>query len=53
MPPGDQSPRTPSASSKTFYGNLRRLNLDVEMIVPIHGRPTSMPAFVELVARAQ
>ena len=48
-PPGDQSPRTPSASSRTFYENLQRLNLDVETIVPIHGRPTSMSAFVEFV----
>jgi glyoxylase-like metal-dependent hydrolase (beta-lactamase superfamily II) len=52
-PPGDQSPRTPSASSRTFYENLQRLDLDVEIIVPIHGRPTSMSAFVEFVTRAQ
>jgi hypothetical protein len=52
-PPGDQSPRTVSASNRIFYENLQRLNLDVETIVPIHGRPTSMSAFVEFVTRAQ
>ncbi len=52
-PPGDSSPGTPSASSRTFYENLQRLNLDVETIVPIHGRPTSMSAFVEFVRRAE
>ena len=50
---GDQSPRAPSASSRTFYENLQRLSLDVETIVPIHGRPTSMSAFVEGVTRSQ
>jgi hypothetical protein len=48
-PPGDQPSPTPSASSRTFYENLQRLNLDVETIVPIHGRPTLMSTFVESV----
>ena len=52
-PPGDQSPRTPSASSRAFYENLQRLNLGVETIVPIHGRPIAMSAFVDFVRRAQ
>ena len=51
--PGDRSPRTPGASSRTFYENVQRLDLDVETIVPIHGRPTSMSAFVEFVRGAQ
>ena len=52
-PPGDQSPRTPNASSRTLYENLQRVNPDVEMVVPIHERPTLMSAFVEFVTRAQ
>ena len=46
-PPGDRPPPIPSASSRTFYENLQRLNLDVETIVPIHGRPVLMSTFVE------
>ena len=52
-PPGGQSPSTPSGSNRTFYQNLQRLQLDVETIVPIHGRPSSMSAFVEFVNRTQ
>ena len=51
--PGAQSPDTPSASNRTFYQNLQRLKLDVETIVPIHGRPGLMSAFVEFVSRTQ
>ncbi len=39
--------RPPNASNKTFYENLKRLKLDVETIVPIHGQPTPMSQFVE------
>ena len=51
--PGDQSPRTPSASNRTFYQNLQRLNLDVETIVPIHGRPTPISELVDFLSRTQ
>ena len=51
--PGGQSPGTPTASNRTFYRNLQRLQLDVQTIVPIHGRPSPMSAFVELVSRTQ
>ena len=51
--PGTPSPSTPSASNRTLYQNLQRLNLDVETIVPIHGRPVPMSTFVEFVSRAQ
>lgn len=51
--PGAQAPASPSASSRTFYENLQRLNLDVETIVPIHGRPGPMSAFEEFVSRTQ
>ena len=52
-PTGGQSPGAPSASNRTFYENLQRLRLDVETIVPIHGRPSPMSAFVEFVNRTQ
>ena len=50
---GAQVPGTPSASHRTFYEALQRLNLDVETIVPIHGRPGPMSTFVEFVSQAQ
>ena len=51
-PPSDgQSPAAPSASNRTFYQNLQRLQLDVETIVPIHGRPSPMSGFIEYVSQ--
>ena len=51
-PPADgQSPAAPSASNRTFYQNLQRLQLDVETIVPIHGRPSPMSGFIEYVSQ--
>ena len=49
--PGGPSPGTPNASNRAFYRNLKRLKLDVNTIVPIHGRPGPMSAFVELIGR--
>ncbi len=43
----------PTASNTTLYENVQRLNLDVETIVPIHGRPGPMSVFEEFVADAQ
>jgi glyoxylase-like metal-dependent hydrolase (beta-lactamase superfamily II) len=37
-PPGAPPPPTPNPASVNLYENLRRLNLDVAQIVPIHGR---------------
>jgi glyoxylase-like metal-dependent hydrolase (beta-lactamase superfamily II) len=51
--PGAAAPATPSASNRTFNENLQRLNLDVETIVPIHGRPGPMSAFVDFMSRTQ
>lgn len=51
--PGAQAPATPSASNRTFYENLRRLELDVETIVPIHGQPGPMSTFVDFVRGTQ
>ena len=50
--PGSPPPDTPTASHRTFYENLQRLELDVETIVPIHGRPVPMSTFVDFVTRA-
>jgi len=43
----------PSASSRTFYENLQRLGLDVETIVPIHGRPGPMSVLAQSVEGTQ
>ena len=51
--PGRPLPATPSASSRTLYRNVERLGLDVETIVPIHGRPAPMSEFVEFIEGAQ
>lgn len=40
---------TPNASARTLNRNLRRLNLDVETIVGIHGRPASISQFTEFI----
>lgn len=50
--PGSAPPAVPSASSLTFAENLRRLKLDVETIVPIHGRPVPMATFAAFVDQA-
>ena len=44
---------TPNASNLTLYENIRRLNLDVDRIVGIHGRPAPMSGLEQLVSRAQ
>ena len=51
--PGAEAPTTPSASNRTFYENLQRLRLDVDTIVPIHGRPGSMSEFLDLIGPTQ
>ena len=51
--PETDAPAVPSASNRTFYENLQRLDLDVESIVPIHGRPGPMSAFVNFVDPTQ
>ena len=45
--------QTPNASARTFHENLRRLDLDVETIVGIHGSPVPMSEFVEFVGDGQ
>ena len=48
--PGAQAP---NASSRAFYRNLQRLELDVTTIVGIHGNPVPMAQFVEFASRGQ
>jgi glyoxylase-like metal-dependent hydrolase (beta-lactamase superfamily II) len=45
--------QTPNASSRTFYRNLQRLDLDVTTIVGIHGSPAPMAQFVEFASRGR
>lgn len=48
----DLTDETASAESKrAFYEHVQRLGLDVETIVPIHGKPTVWTDFVKLVER--
>ncbi len=45
--------QTPNASTRAFHRNLRRLDLDVETIVGIHGTPVPMTQFLEFVGAGQ
>ena len=47
------SPGAPTPSNLSFYENLQRLKLDVETIVPIHGRPVPMSTFVDFVTQTR
>ena len=51
--PGRPLPAAPNASARTLYRNVERLGLDVETIVPIHGRPGAWSEFAEFVTGAQ
>lgn len=50
--PGRPLPAAPSASARTLYRNVQRLGLDVDTIVPIHGRPGPWSRFAEWVSGA-
>ena len=53
-PSGAQAtPATPNASNRTFWQNIRRLNLDIATIVPIHGPAVPMSDFMNLMGEAQ
>jgi hypothetical protein len=53
-PSGAQAtPATPNASNRTFWQNVRRLNLDIATIVPIHGPVVPMSDFMSLMGEAQ
>ena len=51
-PRAAQAPATPSASSVTFYENIKRLKLDVATIVPVHGRIVPMSEFLSFIGEA-
>ena len=50
--PGRPLPDAPNASARALYRNVQRLGLDVETIVPIHGRPGAWAEFEEFVTGA-
>ena len=52
-PSRDRAPATPNRSSRTFYQNIKRLKLDIEAIVPIHGPVVPMSVFVSFMGEAQ
>ena len=53
-PSGAQAtPATPNASNRTFWQNIRRLNLDIATIVPIHGPAVPMSDFMSFMGEAQ
>ena len=49
--PGEPLPAAASAANRSFYNHVRRLGLDVETIVPIHGRAVSWTDFLSVVGR--
>jgi hypothetical protein len=40
-------PAAPTAAHRTFFNEVRSLNLDVTQIVPIHGKPISWTEFIK------
>lgn len=52
-PRGAEPPAAPSASSVTFYENIKRLKLDIATIVPVHGRIVPMSEFTSLFGETQ
>jgi glyoxylase-like metal-dependent hydrolase (beta-lactamase superfamily II) len=52
-PRGAQAaPATPNRSNRTFHDNLRRLRLDVETIVPLHGPVVPMSTFMSFMGQS-
>jgi glyoxylase-like metal-dependent hydrolase (beta-lactamase superfamily II) len=43
----------PNASTRTLYDNIKRLNLDVDRVVGIHGRPAPMSGLEQMMSRAR
>ena len=48
---GEPLPAAASAANRSFYNHVRRLGLDVETIVPIHGRAVLWTDFLSVVGR--
>ena len=51
--PRGAPPDTPSASEVTLHRNIERLKLDIETIVPVHGRIGSMSDFLSWVGETE
>ena len=49
---GAAPPATPTAAAKTLYQNIRKLKLDVDRHVPIHGRVGTHEEFMRMFANA-
>ena len=47
--PNSVLPDEATAANRTLYNHVQRLGLDVNTIVPIHGRPTAWEDFVQIV----
>jgi glyoxylase-like metal-dependent hydrolase (beta-lactamase superfamily II) len=47
--PGEPPQREATAANRALYAQVQRLGLDVETLVPIHGRPVAWAGFVRLV----
>jgi glyoxylase-like metal-dependent hydrolase (beta-lactamase superfamily II) len=47
--PGEPQSRAPNPSHRALREQVRRLGLDVETLVPIHGRPLPWSDFMEIV----
>jgi hypothetical protein len=41
-------PATPSAANRSFFNQVQALKLDVQQIVPIHGKPVPWSDFMKL-----
>jgi glyoxylase-like metal-dependent hydrolase (beta-lactamase superfamily II) len=47
-PPAEgEAPPPPNQGNRAFHENIRRLGIEVETIVPIHGRPVPLSQFIE------
>ena len=51
--PGTPPPATPPPNAVVLYNNIKRLNLDVAQIAPIHGQVGSMADFVKFVGKTE
>ena len=49
--PGAPAPATPAPNALVLYDNLQRLKLNVDQVVPIHGRPVPYADFLKAVAK--
>ena len=47
--PNSILPSEATAANRTLYNHVQRLGIDVETIVPIHGRPTPWKDFIQII----